>query len=600
MERYKRIQVVLVVSAIMAVCPLAWAKYGGGSGTVSDPYLIYTPEQMDAMASDWRDWDKCFKLMADIDMGGYSGTQYHIIGINWQGGFAGVFDGNGKTISHFTYACADANCIGLFGLVSDNARISNLGLIDPNVSAVRGYYVGSLAGECRGIVTNCYVTNAAISGKYHVGGLFGSAGKLSNCHATGTVTGVHNVGGLAGYVWETVTCCSATAKVTGTTEVGGLTGWNNGRLGGCFSAGSVVGDRGVGGLVGTDDLVISNCYSICDVNATDQVGGLVGGRAWDCMTANSYSAGKVRGTLHTGGLIGMDCALLVGIPDTIKACFWDTQVSGRTTSDGGTGLSTARMQTAATFLGAGWDFTGETANGVSDLWQMPGKRSYPKLSWERIPVEEPNTVEPELPADDFEDGQAAPQWTACESADGLVRVQEVDGRLDVLAGAPTDESIAFYVSDGWRLDATEDFEVKIDFHFSKSGVGQAKVLIGVTPNPTQPVSQWIAMEAGCFNRKPFHQGEFRDGYSVQTWPSERSGNDGTLYMSYDSLVDELYLSNTGYGQANAKQTVTGVLKGLWHTESVRIILGGASTSMVLKAGEAWLDNFAVDSGVIVQ
>lgn len=600
MERCTRIRILIAVCAAATLCSSAWAKYGGGSGIATDPYLIYTPEQMDAMALDWRDWDKCFKLMADLDMSGYAGNQFHIIGMNWQGGFSGVFDGNGKTISHFTYACVDANCIGLFGWVTDQGRVENLGLIDPNICAVRGYYVGALAGQFDGSATNCYVTNACISGKHHVGGLFGSVGKATRCHAVGVVTGVHNVGGLAGYLWDAVTCCSATARVTGSTCVGGLTGWCNGRLGGCFSAGSVVGDTSVGGLAGADDLVISNCYSICDVNGVDQVGGLTGGRAWACTTANCYSAGKVRGKLHTGGLVGMDCAQMVGIPNTIKACFWDMQTSGQPTSDGGTGLPTARMQIAATFLDVHWDFVGETANGSSDLWQMPVRRGYPRLSWEQLPVEEPNVVEPTpaLPEDDFDDGQADGQWNVCQSVGDAVHLDEVNGRLEVRSSAPTDEVMAFYLSNGWWLNASEDFALKVSFHFGRRAVGEAKVFAGVTPNAAEPVTRWAMVQAGCSNNMRFCRCEVHDGYAVQDWGTGRSSDDGVLYISYNSLDDELYLSATGYGKTNASQALAGVVKGRWQTDAVHVVLGGSSAGMSLREGDAWLDDFVVESGLV--
>jgi hypothetical protein len=41
------------------------------------------------------------------------------------------------------------------------------------------------------------------------------------------------------------------------------------------------------------------------------------------------------------------------------------------------------MQTAATYLDAGWDFVGETANGTEDLWWIDEGRDYPRLWWER-------------------------------------------------------------------------------------------------------------------------------------------------------------------------------------------------------------------------
>ena len=50
---------------------------------------------------------------------------------------------------------------------------------------------------------------------------------------------------------------------------------------------------------------------------------------------------------------------------------------------GGIGLTTAQMQTTTTFLDAGWDFVGETANGTADIWCMP-PGDYPHLSWEGV------------------------------------------------------------------------------------------------------------------------------------------------------------------------------------------------------------------------
>jgi hypothetical protein len=62
--------------------------------------------------------------------------------------------------------------------------------------------------------------------------------------------------------------------------------------------------------------------------------------------------------------------------------FWDTQTSGQTSSWGGTGKTTAEMQTAKTFLDVGWDFVGETANGPNDIWKIAEGLDYPRLWWE--------------------------------------------------------------------------------------------------------------------------------------------------------------------------------------------------------------------------
>jgi hypothetical protein len=77
-----------------------------------------------------------------------------------------------------------------------------------------------------------------------------------------------------------------------------------------------------------------------------------------------------------GGLVGDNC------DGTISSSFWDTQTSAQATSADGTGKTTAEMQTAITFLNAGWDFVGETANGTEDIWWIDEGKDYPRLWWE--------------------------------------------------------------------------------------------------------------------------------------------------------------------------------------------------------------------------
>jgi len=89
------------------------AQYGGGSGTADDPYLIFDANQMNAIGADSNDWDKHFKLMADIDLSSFTGTSFDITGTE-STPFTGVFDGNGHTISNFTYTSTGRRNIGLF------------------------------------------------------------------------------------------------------------------------------------------------------------------------------------------------------------------------------------------------------------------------------------------------------------------------------------------------------------------------------------------------------------------------------------------------------------------------------------------------------
>ena len=337
----KRIRWLLAV--LFLTVPIQ-AQYGGGTGEPNDPYLIYTPEQMNAIGAEPNDWDKHFKLMADIDLSGYTGTDFNIIGNGLFPAFTGVFEGNGRTISNFTCSSTDEPCIGIFGYIDDpNALICNVGLIDPNVDGGTGVGVGSLAGWVEaGTISHCYAVNSIVIGRKVVGGLVGiSAGVITDCYAEGvSIIAEESVGGLIGSNSGSITDCHATGNVTGRYGVGGLVGSNNGygrRSGAqkpgileeCYAAGNVFGEYTSGGLVGINkEGTLTNCFSKTGIFGKNRIGGLAGlsdGRIIGCRSDGSidaldqagglagtndgivtacYSSAGVYGQGETGGLVG--------------------------------------------------------------------------------------------------------------------------------------------------------------------------------------------------------------------------------------------------------------------------------------------------------
>jgi hypothetical protein len=395
---------------------VALKKYGGGTGEPNDPYLIYTAEQMNEIGLHEEDWDKHFKLMADIDLSVFDGKEgrpsFNIIApdtvvaeffIFFQGtAFTGVFDGNDHTISNFSYISTDINYIGFFGCIDgENALIKDLGLIDPDVDAGTAGAVGTLAGQLwNGTVTGCYVkggsvlAGSAIDGRVipgsAIGGLVGQNydGTITDCYASASVSGTLGVGGLVGdNSHGTITDCYASASVSGNNYVGGLLGSNSGgKISKCYAAGSVS-DSGtsrwngifVGGLVGYNNLgTITDCYASASVSGNTYVGGLVGDNDYDGRITTSYSTGTVSGSNDVGGLVGSNWG-------EVTDSFWDIETSGQATSAGGTGKTTEEMLTASTFLEAGWDFVDETENGIEDIWCICEGVDYPKLTWQFIP-----------------------------------------------------------------------------------------------------------------------------------------------------------------------------------------------------------------------
>lgn len=233
--------------------------YGGGAGAGDDPYLISTPGQMNSIGVNPGDWHRHFKLAADIDLSGYTGTDFNIIGASINNPFMGVFDGNNCAIYNFTYNSTDSNSIGLFGFIDgSNAKVKDLYLTNPNVNAASGSNVGSLVGCLkRCTISSCCAGGGSVSGRDSVGGLVGRnyEGTITNCYTRVDVSANSNAGGLVGRGYETISNCYSTGEVSqNANKTGGLVGYNHGAILSSFwdqeTSGQVngVGETGQAGL----------------------------------------------------------------------------------------------------------------------------------------------------------------------------------------------------------------------------------------------------------------------------------------------------------------------------------------------------------------
>jgi len=394
-------QIISTITLLITIFSLsfpAYAKYSGGTGEPNDPYQIATAEDLMLLGETLDDYDKHFILTADIDLDpnlpGRKVFDKAVIApdindANW--GFDGLpfrgsFDGNGYVISHLTIN--GKQYLGLFGKTGSGASISNLGLEEVDVNGT-GDYVGGLVGmnTDSSSITNCY-SIVTVVGEDIVGGLVGhnrgDDSSITNSYSTGLITGSTYVGGLIGWNDDgDITACYSSGTVSGEIGVGGLVGFNEGNATNTasYSTCMVTGSSNVGGLVGMNEYcsTITASYSTGSISGNNYVGGLVG---WnDGSISNSYSSGSVKGNDEVGGLVGythyLDRISLTSLS------FWDTETSGQATSAGGSGLTTAEMWTASTFLNAGWDFVGETINGPNDVWKIVEGLTYPLLSWQK-------------------------------------------------------------------------------------------------------------------------------------------------------------------------------------------------------------------------
>jgi len=409
---------------------VATKKYTGGTGEPNDPYQIDTAEDLMLLGETPEDYDKNFILTADIDLDpnlpdhkvfdrAVIAPDINDAGDGFQGAtFTGVFDGDGYTITNLTIS--GRRYLGLFGQLGLGAMISNLGLEAIDVNGTSDY-IGGLAGYNEGHITKNYSTGT-VHGDDEIGGLLGSnLGYVTECYSAGLVKGDESVGGLVGDNYGSITTSYSTCTVIGHEDVGGLVSHNSGDIttsysictvngedeyvGGLvsynsgsittsYSTGVVHGGRCVGGLVGCNsgNGNIISCSSNCMVSGFENIGGLLGNNGYgiNCWVIRCFSTGLVTGTEDVGGLVGdndanIDNSLTDDNDTNIIDSFWDIETSNRAYSEGGTGKTTAEMQTASTFLEAGWDFVGETDNGTEDIWSICEKTNYPRFVWQ-IPL----------------------------------------------------------------------------------------------------------------------------------------------------------------------------------------------------------------------
>lgn len=384
-------------------------RYAGGVGTPDDPFQIRTVAPLCAISNYPGDFDAHFVLTQDLDFADLDGHAFVPIGMR-RFPFTGSFDGQGHTISHLTIAEPNENYIGLFSNVgltpfeieNSTTRIADLHLRDVHVEGCE--QVGGLAGMIgRATVANCTVTGR-VRAEGPVGGLIGwSYGDIARCQANVEVKGEGHVGGLVGQNHGDVKESAAVGYVSGGRRVGGLIGLNateetgsmdedcgsraGGRVVRSFADCAVTGQEEVGGLVGYSGGCsrIESCYVRGTVTGQKEVGGLIGA-CIRSFIADSYAAAAISAEDTFGSFCGANLDRKYTAhdrydPGKVSSCFWDVDVAGPSSGFGDSpdpnelhGLPTARMQTAAPYIDAGWDF--------DVVWTIREGQDYPRLRWE--------------------------------------------------------------------------------------------------------------------------------------------------------------------------------------------------------------------------
>ena len=210
--------------------PLTTSAFPGneGDGTARQPFLIHTAQELAEIGEFPGEWDRHYRLTADLDLAGMEGL-FRLMGSN-QIPFTGAFDGDGHSISNFQCPYATYG-VGMFAFTR-GAIIRRVTLINPRTEQDWSISVGTLVGQqVEGTVESMRSRRrprvgvqllwadssaAAAAGRSpgatararykavrigeDVGGLVGKGERcnVNNSCARGAVDGLRHVGGLIG------------------------------------------------------------------------------------------------------------------------------------------------------------------------------------------------------------------------------------------------------------------------------------------------------------------------------------------------------------------------------------------------------------------
>lgn len=395
-------------------------RFSGGTGSAFNPYQIAIPAQLNCMRNYLNDNSASFILLNDIDLTASCapGGEFYNFGQGWipvgsssLNAFSGKFYGNGKKITGLQINRI-ANNQGLFGYLQ-SAIIQDLELENVNITGTIG--CGGITGiQASGLIINCQVSGS-ISGTWRIGGIVGEQqSNIKNCHSSGTVSGSQYIGGISGDMSSngaSATNSSSGSIVTGFsgTYIGGFAGYGNGSLTNCHASGNVSGGSEVGGLIGTTHVsaTVNACYSLGSVQANgDNAGGLIGKIKGKSYINNCYARGNVirsngndtsfgafcgqnensiinhsyaTGSVKTSAGVniegkGFAGSFITGDYISMKGNYFDMNTSGLSYGTGAEGRTTAEMYLEDTY--GGWDF--------NHVWNINENYCYPELMQEGI------------------------------------------------------------------------------------------------------------------------------------------------------------------------------------------------------------------------
>lgn len=324
-------------------------------------------------------------------------TGIDLTGTSYIGGLAGICTNGALTgvrVSGAIRATVPADPVqyigGMAGTMSGTIEACTA---DVAIDCESGSYVGGFAGSLESggpaiTVTNCSSSGNISAGSY-VGGFAGVTKLITNIDASHSTGSVHASGGTGGGFTGSasgsgiISQCYATGSVTGTRILGGFTGniSDTAKILQSYAIGSVTGSNvSLGGFAGIVlGGAIENCYARGDVTMNGSyvgVAGFAGKITYTGATVKwSYSSGTIKN--GTGAFIG-STETNKTYNGSNSGCYWHTETAGTLGNPNS-------ADTTGTVNGpSGSDLKAGTVlpNWDTNIWGDFSEGTYPTLAWE--------------------------------------------------------------------------------------------------------------------------------------------------------------------------------------------------------------------------
>ena len=328
--------VLMMVVSTMVLVPLTASAEGveidgvDGSGTAADPYVLSDAAECDALQSNVANLASPVYLEFDADIAVSDG--WYLVSGNWSTRHVWVIDGNGHTLSNFSYK-------HLLGTAAGGTEIKNLTLLgtknDTSIASTDAYS-GIFAGYVPGAITfeNCTVKDIKVDagGNRAFGGFVGLAEgaiTIKNCVSDVTLLAGKSTGGFVGEPGSTVVIENSTNKSlisSVQTNAGGFIGMSAKAvtIKNCLNEGNVTGATTAGGAIGYAKAAVTAEYFVnlgnvtatgADANWSDYAaivaaGGLLGNIVQDLTVTltNAINKGTISAskTSNAAAFVGHD------------------------------------------------------------------------------------------------------------------------------------------------------------------------------------------------------------------------------------------------------------------------------------------------------